>query len=102
VTRFDLVTNYRAGSSIEEMERADDGEWVRYEDVVAEQARLRTALEGQPIETCPKDRSWFLAWDADCGFYTYRDGPGLIEAENERPTHWWPLPLAPSAPTPKD
>ena len=27
------MTNYRCGSTIEEMERADDGEWVRYEDV---------------------------------------------------------------------
>ena len=33
--RYDLVTNYRAGSSIEEMEPADDGEWVRYEDIEA-------------------------------------------------------------------
>ncbi len=31
--RYDLVTNYRCGDAIEEMERADDGEWVRYEDV---------------------------------------------------------------------
>ena len=31
--RYDLVTNYRCGSAIEEMVRADDGEWVRYEDV---------------------------------------------------------------------
>lgn len=35
VQRYDLVTNYRCGSSIEEMERADNGEWVRYDDVVA-------------------------------------------------------------------
>lgn len=34
VPRYDLVTNYRCGSSIEEMERNDEnGEWVRYEDV---------------------------------------------------------------------
>ena len=31
--RYDLVTNYRCGSSIEEMEPSDDGEWVRYEQV---------------------------------------------------------------------
>lgn len=31
--RYDLITNYRAGSSIEEMEPSDDGEWVRYEEV---------------------------------------------------------------------
>lgn len=30
--RYDLVTNYRAGSSIEEMEPSEDGEWIRYED----------------------------------------------------------------------
>jgi hypothetical protein len=31
--RYDLITNYRCGSSIEEMEESDDGVWVRYEDV---------------------------------------------------------------------
>jgi hypothetical protein len=36
--RYDLVTNYRCGSSIEEMEHADDGEWIRYEDVEAQLA----------------------------------------------------------------
>jgi hypothetical protein len=33
VKRYDLVTNYRCGSAIEEMEPSDDGDWVRYEDV---------------------------------------------------------------------
>ena len=33
VQRYDLITNYRCGASIEEMEQSDDGEWVRYEDV---------------------------------------------------------------------
>lgn len=41
--RYDLVTNYRAGSSIEEMELADDGEWVRWESV---EERVR-ALEAE-------------------------------------------------------
>lgn len=42
--RYDLVTNYRCGSSIEEMEPADEGEWVRWEEVAevrAEVVRLR-------------------------------------------------------------
>jgi hypothetical protein len=30
--RYDMVTNYRCGSSIEEMEPSDDGEWMRFED----------------------------------------------------------------------
>jgi hypothetical protein len=34
--RYDLVTNYRAGGSIEEMERSDEyGDWCRFEDVEA-------------------------------------------------------------------
>ncbi len=32
-TRYDLVTNYRCGDAIEEMEQSNNGEWVRYEDV---------------------------------------------------------------------
>ena len=31
--RYDLVTNYRCGGCIDEMERSEDGEWVRFEDV---------------------------------------------------------------------
>ena len=41
MTRYDLVTNYRAGSSIEEMERSDDGECVRYEEVEALKAEIK-------------------------------------------------------------
>jgi len=43
--RYDLITNYRCGSAIEEMERADDGDWVRYEDVEAEVLRLRALVK---------------------------------------------------------
>jgi hypothetical protein len=49
----------------------------------------------QPIVTAPKDRSWFLAWDYDGGFYVFRDGPGFIESEGSQPTHWMPLPPSP-------
>jgi hypothetical protein len=43
--RYDLVTNYRAGGSIEEMERADEyGDWVRWEDVEAERAALTSLI----------------------------------------------------------
>jgi hypothetical protein len=31
--RYDMVMNYRCGQSVEELERADDGEWIRYEDI---------------------------------------------------------------------
>jgi hypothetical protein len=34
IPRYDLVTNYRCGDAIEELERNDTGgEWVRWEDV---------------------------------------------------------------------
>lgn len=39
--RYDLMTNYRCGTSIEEMERADDGEWVRWEEVEKALAQTR-------------------------------------------------------------
>ena len=39
--RYDLVTNYRAGSSIEEMEPSDDGEWIRWDDLLAETDKVR-------------------------------------------------------------
>jgi hypothetical protein len=43
--RYDLITNYRAGSSIEEMEPSDDGEWVRFEQVLTLLASLSQELE---------------------------------------------------------
>lgn len=49
-----------------------------------------------PIETAPKDHSWFLAWSADLGYFVYRMGPGLIAAEEPDPTHWMPLPDPPT------
>lgn len=33
VPRYDLVPNYRCGGVIDEMERADDGEWIRVADL---------------------------------------------------------------------
>ena len=42
VKRYDLVTNYRCGSSIEEMERNDeDGEWLRWEAALEMTDRIR-------------------------------------------------------------
>ena len=43
MTRYDLNTNYHCGEAIEEMEKATDGEWVRYEDVEPLIALLREA-----------------------------------------------------------
>ena len=43
--RYDLITNYRCGSAIEEMEPSDDGEWVRYEDVEAQIAEVKSDLD---------------------------------------------------------
>ena len=49
----------------------------------------------QPIESAPKDGTWFLAWGEDCGFCVYRMGPGFITGEDPQPTHWMRLPARP-------
>ena len=73
--RYDLITNYRAGSSIEEMEPADDGEWIRWEDAAAEIRRLsaRCAALEQALRGWQKiPRPWidggvtWAEWDAAC------------------------------------
>lgn len=57
--RYDLVTNYRAGSSIEEMERVADGEWVRYEDAFPEGVAPRPVepllQKEQDTKTCTRN-----------------------------------------------
>lgn len=55
-----------------------------------------TAGGWQEIASCPKDGTWFLAWDADGGFYTFRDGHGLMShCEDPLPTLWMPIPPLP-------
>ncbi len=52
--------------------------------------------EWQPIATAPKDRRWLLSWEADLGYFIWRDGPGLINGEDSEPSHWMHLPAAPT------
>lgn len=55
--RYDLRTNYRCGSAIEEMEPADDGEWVRFDEAEAalrdlkeqNQSRVDDSQYDQPL-----------------------------------------------------
>jgi len=52
--RYDLVTNYRCGSAVEEMERSDiDGEWIRYEEYEQLAAQLAaTHAASQSEDPC--------------------------------------------------
>ena len=43
--RYDLVTSYRCGSAIEEMEKSEDGEWVRWESLLAVHDRIKLEHE---------------------------------------------------------
>lgn len=68
-----------------------------------EQLEAAPPAEGwQPIATAPKDGSWFLGWNRDCGCFIWRDGPSLITGEDPQPTHWMPLPAPPRAPQPHE
>ena len=87
----------------------------------AEVARLTAANGWQPIETAPRDGSWFLAVSAGVDKRTGRPWqPGIVAINadgdyvpddfhedyftvcaNEWPvTHWMPLPAPPKEPTP--
>lgn len=97
IRRYDLRTNYRCGSSIEEMEQDDDGDWVRYEDIAALLASERTARQ-------QAEQAWrvlgFGRWEqvGDIGgwiSYGFSDPPGNLGLA--APTHWQELPLLPGA-----
>lgn len=70
--RYDMVTNYRCGTSVEELEPSDDGEWVLHSDALCEVARLTAerdalrALLGRCKEelTC---RNGFGHYCPNCG-----------------------------------
>jgi hypothetical protein len=55
--RCDLITNYRCGSAIEEMEPADDGDWLRYEDVGPILDACLTLLRQQQEQQKEQDHS---------------------------------------------
>jgi len=77
----------------------------------AEIVRLKQLVkEWRPIETAPKDGSWLLLWDAN--FNTTHNTPACVGRHNANnvwvndvhatikpPTHWMPLPNAPSLPS---
>jgi hypothetical protein len=58
VRRYDMVTNYRCGESIDELERADEGEWVRWEDVAAALQQVQRLEQeiADAREACPSIR----------------------------------------------
>lgn len=43
--RYDLVTNYRCGDAVEEMEQSADGDWVLWDLVEVEIARLQESID---------------------------------------------------------
>jgi len=76
--RYDLITNYRCGSSIEEMELADDGEWVRWESVEAELSALRaeqTRLR-EALPTWIRGRCWTCGESENHGWHKQPKGLG--------------------------
>lgn len=74
----------------------------------AEKAALRAAIalmrgrEGwRPIETAPRDGTWVLVWDRYLGvrLAKYEEPEGLFGDALSwflHPTHWQPLPAAPT------
>ncbi len=54
-------------------------------------------VEWQPIESAPKDGTWFLTYDGNSIFPMIRmEYWGSWDDERDLPTHWMPLPELPT------
>jgi hypothetical protein len=88
--RYDLVTSYRCGTSIEEMEKSDDGEWARWEDVLAMHDRLvteRNDIDKKRTAEIERLRGWqadvTVALGRECGAH-FADVPTHIRDMRRR------------------
>jgi len=95
VQRYDLMTNYRAGSSIEEMEKSDDGEWIRVDDVLAVLGRRSP----QPAQEQPVQ---YVAWSKERGFYYSPDGWYVRRQDYESLASSRPTSVSPKDESPQD
>ena len=77
--RYDLVVNYRAGSSIEEMQPADDGEWCRVKQV-QELLQSLSALSPAP----PQAETPELTDSQGRRYFELPAGVGRYETKPER------------------
>jgi hypothetical protein len=59
--RYDLVTNFRCYQTIDEMERSEDGEWIRYEDLLdrlVELAPQYSDMQARDFGTAYSPEDW--------------------------------------------
>jgi len=104
-----MIKRFHSTAQSKSFEMGKKGPWCRYSDV-------EKLTQWQPIESCPKDGSTFMAYNAATGPYQtwYNDSepdrPGTeyplrtwTNASNRpkqgvwypSPTHWRPMPEAP-------
>lgn len=67
LARYDLITYYRCGASIEEMTPSENGDWVKFADVEAALRQVAAQTREDAARIVEQQAQWHYGEGADMG-----------------------------------